>query len=69
MNVSSRGPTSTRVRSCRAISRGAYREIDSETLIDLWGTTWKRVPDGHFINVECPIHKVEPTLEVLEGFQ
>jgi uroporphyrinogen decarboxylase len=25
---------------------GAYLEIDSETLVDVWGTTWKRAPDG-----------------------
>jgi len=48
---------------------GASREIDSETLVDVWGTTWKRAPDGHFINAEGPFQKVEPTLEVLEKFQ
>ena len=47
---------------------GASREIDSETLIDVWGTTWKRAPDGHFINADGPFQKVEPTLEVLERF-
>jgi uroporphyrinogen decarboxylase len=47
---------------------GAYREIDSQTLVDVWGITWKRAPDGHFINTDGPFQKVEPTLEVLERF-
>ncbi|NWF53903.1 MAG: hypothetical protein HXY45_03815 [Syntrophaceae bacterium] len=48
---------------------GASREIDSETLVDVWGVTWKRAPDGHFINVDGPFQKVDPTQEVLERFE
>jgi uroporphyrinogen decarboxylase len=48
---------------------GASREMDSETLVDVWGVTWKRAPDGHFINVDGPFQKVDPTLEVLERFE
>ena len=47
---------------------GSHREVDSDTLIDVWGITWKRAPDGHFINVHGPFQKAEPALEVLEKF-
>jgi uroporphyrinogen decarboxylase len=47
---------------------GASKEIDSDTLIDPWGTTWKKAPDGHFINVDGPFQNRDPKIEILETF-
>ena len=46
---------------------GNYRELDSTTVIDAWGTTWKRAEGGHFINVRGPFQDAEPRLEILES--
>jgi len=46
---------------------GNYRELDSSTVIDAWGTTWKKAEGGHFINVNGPFQNAEPKLEVLES--
>ena len=34
---------------------------------DEWGVTWERPEGGHFINVDGPLQKGEPTLADLEG--
>ncbi|HYB21244.1 MAG TPA: uroporphyrinogen decarboxylase family protein [Thermodesulfobacteriota bacterium] len=46
---------------------GNYRELDSTTVIDAWGTTWKKAEGGHFINVNGPFQNAEPKLELLEN--
>ncbi len=45
---------------------GNYRELDATALIDAWGTTWKKAPDGHYINVKGPFQNVEPDRRILE---
>jgi uroporphyrinogen decarboxylase len=45
---------------------GNYRELDSTTVIDAWGTTWKKAEGGHFINVNGPFQNAEPKVELLE---
>jgi uroporphyrinogen decarboxylase len=48
---------------------GNHRELDTRTLVDAWGTTWKRAPGGHYINVDGPFQKRGPKLEILETHQ
>jgi uroporphyrinogen decarboxylase len=45
---------------------GNYRELDSTTIMDAWGITWKKAEGGHFINVNGPFQNAEPKLELLE---
>ena len=47
-------------------SRSA-REIGPDAFVDAWGTTWKKAPDGHFINVDGPFQKIEPSIDALEA--
>jgi len=47
---------------------GASKEVDADTFMDSWATTWKRAPDGHFINVDGPFQNREPEMESLETF-
>ena len=42
--------------------------IDADSFIDVWGTTWKKTPAGHFINAEGPFQKGDPEIEILENF-
>ena len=46
---------------------GGGRELDAYTLVDAWGTTWKKAPGGHYINVDGPFQKRDPKLEILEN--
>ncbi|MFB0508551.1 MAG: uroporphyrinogen decarboxylase family protein [Thermodesulfobacteriota bacterium] len=48
---------------------GAAKEIDHDILVDFWGTTWKRTPDGHFINVKGPFQNRQPRIELLETYE
>jgi uroporphyrinogen decarboxylase len=48
-------------------SEGATKGMGPEGFVDAWGTTWKKAPDGHFINVDGPFQKKEPTLDELES--
>ena len=43
------------------------REIGPDAFVDAWGTTWEKAPDGHFINVDGPFQKIEPSLDALES--
>jgi uroporphyrinogen decarboxylase len=43
------------------------RAAEIEAFLDAWGTTWKRAPDGHFINVDGPFQKCVPRIEALES--
>ena len=45
---------------------GSGRELDANTLVDAWGTTWNKAPGGHYINVDGPFQKPDPKLEILE---
>jgi uroporphyrinogen decarboxylase len=44
----------------RFLGLGAYegdqREIDEDTYLDEWGTTWKKAQDGHYLYVDGPYH-------------
>ena len=35
---------------------GDQREIDSDTYLDEWGTTWKKAQDGHYLYVDGPFY-------------
>jgi uroporphyrinogen decarboxylase len=48
-------------------SQGDYQPIDEKTLKDVWGTIWKKAPDGHFINAEGPFQKDEANMASLES--
>lgn len=58
----------TRPLMLREYKGGTSRSIDANTFIDSWGTTWKRAPDGHFINVDGPFQNRDPEMENLETF-
>lgn len=47
---------------------GRSKQIDEDTFLDVLGTTWKRSPDGHFINVDGPFQNRDPKIEFLETF-
>jgi uroporphyrinogen decarboxylase len=47
---------------------GGAKEIDPDTMFDVWGTTWKKAPDGHFINVGGPFQNRDPDLGLIESF-
>jgi uroporphyrinogen decarboxylase len=42
--------------------------ISADSFIDVWGTTWKKTPEGHFINAEGPFQSCEPDIKILEAF-
>jgi uroporphyrinogen decarboxylase len=46
----------------------ARKEIDADTYVDEWGTTWKRVPGNFFIAVDGAFKNREPKIEILETF-
>ena len=48
---------------------GSFKEIDGQTLRDIWGTTWRRASQGHFINVDGAFQRSEPKIEILETFR
>jgi uroporphyrinogen decarboxylase len=55
----------------RALLLGKYRgegdrEIDEDTIVDIWGTAWKREPSGHFINIDGPFVNRDPDIELLD---
>lgn len=58
----------TRPLMLRELKGGASRSIDANTFIDSWGTTWKKAPDGHFINVDGPFQNRDPEMDNLETF-
>jgi len=54
----------------RFVGLGAYegdqREIDEDTYLDEWGTTWKKAEDGHYLYVDGPFFDIKkPPLEAL----
>lgn len=44
------------------------KRIDANSFIDVWGTTWKKTPEGHYINVDGAFRRCEPKMEILETF-
>jgi len=44
------------------------KRIDANSFIDVWGTTWKKSPEGHYINADGPFQKCDPRIEILETF-
>lgn len=34
------------------------QQVDADTFIDEWNVTWRRVPEGHFICVDGPFHRL-----------
>ncbi|MDY0220304.1 MAG: uroporphyrinogen decarboxylase family protein [Desulfobacterium sp.] len=58
----------------RALLLGRYRggrarEINANEMIDIWGTLWKRSPEGQFLPFKEVLADAEPTLETLERFE
>lgn len=57
----------------RMLALGAYegdqRELDEDTYLDEWGTTWRKAEDGHYLYVDGPyFNRKKPTIdEVLDG--
>jgi len=54
----------------RMLSLGAYegdqREIDEDTYLDEWGTTWRKAQDGHYLYVDGPFFdQKRPDIEAL----
>lgn len=48
---------------------GDQKEIDEDTYLDEWGTTWRKAEDGHYLYVDGPFFSVRrPDPEALEGF-
>jgi uroporphyrinogen decarboxylase len=46
---------------------GDQREIDQDTYLDEWGTTWKKADDGHYLYVDGPFFELKrPPLECLD---
>ncbi len=43
-------------------------EIDQDTILDEWGTTWHRAPGGCFMPVDGPFENQEPTIRDLESW-
>lgn len=48
---------------------GPGKVIDENTVIDIWQTTWKRAPEGHYINIDGPFQKREPSIDDLDKFE
>jgi uroporphyrinogen decarboxylase len=48
-------------------SMAQARGGETDAFIDAWGTTWKKAPDGHFINVDGPFQKSDPKAKTLES--
>ncbi len=44
------------------------KEIDENTYLDEWGTTWQRAPGGQFMPVNGPFEHTEPDMRELEGW-
>lgn len=47
---------------------GNAKEIDDDTFMDIWQTTWKRPPGGHYINVDGPFQNRDADMDDLETF-
>lgn len=46
---------------------GDQREIDADTYLDEWGTTWKKAEDGHYLYIDGPFFDLKrPPLECLD---
>jgi uroporphyrinogen decarboxylase len=46
----------------------APNELDENTMVDAWGTIWKKAPGGHFINAKGALEDADPDPGVLEQF-
>ena len=49
----------TRYLGLGAYEGGHRRTVDADTVIDEWGTTWKRSGDSHFITVDGPFFNLK----------
>jgi len=46
---------------------GDQREIDADTYLDEWGTTWRKAQDGHYLYVDGPFFNLKkPSFDLLE---
>jgi len=46
---------------------GSARHIDENTMVDIWGTTWRKEVDGHYLDVDGPFVKKEPEIKLPEA--
>lgn len=57
----------------RALLLGRYKggktkDINENEMIDIWGTHWKRSPEGQYLPFKEALAEADPTLETLEKF-
>jgi uroporphyrinogen decarboxylase len=57
----------------RYLALGAYegdqRDIDADTYLDEWGTTWRKADDGHYLYVDGPFFNMKkPGPPILENY-
>ncbi len=57
----------------RYLALGAYqgdqKDIDEDTYLDEWGTTWRKADDGHYLYVDGPFFNLKkPSLPDLENY-
>lgn len=46
---------------------GSQRQIDDDTYLDEWGTTWRKAQDGHYLYVDGPFFNLKkPSLDLLD---
>jgi len=49
---------------------GNQRELDDDTYLDEWGTTWRKAEDGHYLYVDGPFFDVKkPDPNALDAYQ
>lgn len=46
-----------------------FKKIEENTMVDGWGTTWRRGDDGHYINVDGPFKNADLSIDALETHQ
>jgi uroporphyrinogen decarboxylase len=44
------------------------KELDENTMVDAWGTIWRKAPGGHYINAKGALEDVDPDPKLLENF-
>jgi uroporphyrinogen decarboxylase len=68
-SVLERFDVDTRYLGLGAYAGGRRRQVDAETQIDEWGTTWKRSGESHFIYMDGPFFNVKsPGIKELEAY-
>lgn len=48
---------------------GLLKDINENEMVDIWGTLWKRSPEGQYLPYKEVLANADPTLETLEKFE